>query len=64
LTWSSLADKTYCVFYTDDLLIWDRADASVLSAGNTTTSWIDDGSLTGVPPSLLPRRFYRILENP
>jgi len=29
-----------------------------------TTSWTDDGSKTGVPPSLAPRRFYRILENP
>jgi hypothetical protein len=47
-TWSSLADKTYSVFY----------------SGNTTTSWIDDGSQTGAPPGLVPRRFYRLLENP
>ncbi len=31
---------------------------------DTTTSWTDDGSLTGVPPLLAPRRFYRLLENP
>ena len=35
-----------------------------MSSGNETTSWLDDGSLTGVPPSLAPRRFYRVLENP
>ncbi len=63
-TWSSLADKTYSIFYTDDLLTWRLAIESFPSSGNQTTSWIDDGSLTGLPPSLVPRRFYRTLENP
>jgi len=35
-----------------------------LSSGNQTTSWTDDGSLTGLLPSLALRRFYRLLENP
>ncbi len=64
LTWSSLADKTYSIFYADDLFTWHLADEDVLSAGNMTTSWTDDGSKTGVAPSLAPRRFYRIVENP
>jgi len=64
LTWSSLADRNYCIFYSDDLLTWHLADAALLSAGDTTTSWIDDGSKTGLSPSLVPRRFYRIRENP
>jgi len=64
LTWSSVGDKTYSIFYSDDLLTWHLADDSVLSGGYTTNSWTDDGSLTGVPPSVAPRRFYRILENP
>ena len=63
-TWSSLADKTYSILYTDDLLTWQTAIADFASSGNTTTSWTDDGSLTGVPPLLAPKRFYRILENP
>jgi hypothetical protein len=63
-TWSSLADKTYSIFYTDDLLTWTLAVEAFPSSGNQTTSWLDDGSLTGLPPSLAPRRFYRILENP
>ncbi len=63
-TWSSLAEKTYSIFYTDDLLTWHLAIASFLSSGNQTTSWIDDGSKTGVPPSLIPRRFYRLFESP
>ncbi|MDP2897288.1 MAG: right-handed parallel beta-helix repeat-containing protein [bacterium] len=64
LTWSSLADKTYSIFYSQDLLKWDLADDRVGSAADMTTSWLDDGSRTGVPPLLVPRRFYRVLENP
>jgi len=64
LSWSSLADKTYSIFCTDDLLTWHLAIANFPSSGNQTTSWTDDGSLTGIPPSLVPRRFYRLLENP
>jgi hypothetical protein len=63
-TWSSLADKTYSIFHTGDLLIWHLVIGNFPSAGNETTSWIDDGTLTGVAPLLAPRRFYRILENP
>jgi hypothetical protein len=62
--WSSLADKTYSIFYTDDLLTWHLAVENFPSSGNQTTSWTDDGSLTGLPPLLAPRRFYRLLENP
>jgi len=63
-TWSSLADKTYSIFYSSDLLTWCLALASFPSSGNQTTLWIDDGSLTGIPPSLIRLRFYRSLENP
>ena len=63
-TWSSLADRTYSIFYTDDLFNWHTAIAGFPSFGNQTTSWIDDGSLTGIPPLLAPKRFYRLLENP
>ncbi len=63
-TWSSLADKTYSIFYTSDVLTWHLSIASFASSGDSTTSWIDDGSLTGMAPSRVPRRFYRILENP
>ncbi len=63
-TWSSLQDKTYSIFCTDDLLTWHLAIENFPSSGNETTSWTDDGSLTGLPPLLAPRRFYRVLENP
>jgi len=64
LTWSSLADKSYSIFYTDNLLTWQLVIDNFPSAGNETTFWTDDGSLTGVPPSLALRRFYKVLENP
>jgi hypothetical protein len=63
-TWSSLAEKTYSIFYTDGLLTWHPAVENFPSSGNQTTSWTDDGSTTGVPPTLVPRRFYRTRENP
>ncbi|MDP2897017.1 MAG: right-handed parallel beta-helix repeat-containing protein, partial [bacterium] len=64
LTWSSLWPKSYSIYYSDDLITWHVAVGALPSAGNETTSWTDDGSLTGVPPLLAPRRFYRLLENP
>ncbi|MDP2897122.1 MAG: right-handed parallel beta-helix repeat-containing protein, partial [bacterium] len=64
LTWSSLAGMTYSILYTDDLFNWRIVIADIASSGNRTMSWLDDGSLTGVPPLLAPKRFYRILENP
>jgi hypothetical protein len=64
LTWSSLEANTYSIFYTDDLFTWHLAIEDFPSFGNTTTSWLDDGTLTGLPPSLAAKRFYRILENP
>jgi hypothetical protein len=64
LTWSSLPATTYSILYSEDLLTWHLADDNVLSAGFETTFWTDDGSKTGVPPSVVTRRFYRLLENP
>ncbi len=63
-TWSSLADKTYSVFYSDDLLTWHLAVSKFPCSGNTRTFRTEDGSATGVAPSLVPRRFHRVLENP
>lgn len=64
LTWSSRSGRTYSVFYTDDLFNWHTAIENFPSLGNQTTSWTDDGSLTGLPPLLAPKRFYRVLANP
>jgi hypothetical protein len=63
-TWSSLAESTYSIFYTQDLITWHPVVGNFPSAGNQTTSWIDDGSKTVIAPTLATRRFYRVLENP
>lgn len=64
LTWSLSEGKTYSIFYTDEVFKWHLATDSFSSSGDTTTVWVDDGSLTGIPSSLAPCRFYRLLENP
>ena len=64
VTWSSLRDKTYSIFYSHDLLTWHLADDIVSGTYYGATYWIDDGLETGAPPSLAPQRFYRIRENP
>ena len=67
LTWSSRELRTYTILCSDDLLTWHLA-VGALPAGEgllvLTTSWTDDGSLTGILPLLAPKRFYRVLENP
>ncbi len=64
LSWSSVRGSMYVILYSEDLSTWVLADGGLASWGDKTTSWTDDGSKTGAPPSLAPRRFYRILENP
>ncbi len=71
LTWASFFYKgstyetpSYAVWWSEDLSTWQLADPRVIAHNDPFTWWIDDGSKTGVPPSLVPRRFYRVLENP
>ncbi|NQT81867.1 right-handed parallel beta-helix repeat-containing protein [bacterium] len=71
LRWSSNDRRTYSILYTEDLSTWhvarERFEPQAqppTESGLALSSWIDDGSMTGIPPSLAPRRFYRILENP
>jgi len=65
LTWSSMFSSTYSVSYSEDMVNWHLADGSVGPGWDEVLlSWTDDGSKTGVPPSLVPQRFYRVLENP
>jgi hypothetical protein len=64
LTWNSLSGRSYSVHYSDELFVWHLAEESVPAADDDATSWIDDGSKTGFPPSLVHRRYYRVSENP
>jgi len=58
LRWVSRPEKTYSVFFSDNLIDWELADDSVSSAG-TITLWVDP---VGWPPVVL-KRFYRVTEN-
>jgi len=64
LACGSLDGRTYSIFYRGALMTRTNARQAILSAEQPTGPHTDDGSKTAIPPSLVPRRFYRILENP
>ncbi|MEO6740317.1 MAG: metallophosphoesterase family protein [Chthoniobacteraceae bacterium] len=59
ITFPTLAQRAYQVFWSDDLAVWHPGSA-VVSGDGTTKLWIDDGTVTGTAPSVTPRRFYRV----
>ncbi|HOY59020.1 MAG TPA: choice-of-anchor Q domain-containing protein [Verrucomicrobiota bacterium] len=59
LTWSSRNGAYYSISWSTDLETWYSA-AAVRSTSDLTTTWIDDGSMTGGSPATVPWRFYRI----
>lgn len=59
LTWSSRNGEYYSISWSTDLRTWSHA-ASVRSTSDLTTTWTDDGSMTGGSPATAPWRFYRI----
>ncbi len=56
--WASRPEKTYSVFFSDDLMTWHPAADNVPAAGSVT-EWLDP---VGWPASV-PSRFYRVMEN-
>ncbi|NQT84939.1 hypothetical protein HQ563_18135 [bacterium] len=61
ITWQSIADVTYTIYYTDALnlsTIWN--DLSPVTGTGGLMEWLDDGSETGTHPSDLLKRFYRL----
>ncbi|NQT83556.1 right-handed parallel beta-helix repeat-containing protein [bacterium] len=61
MTWSSLAGKTYAVYFSSDTMDWQLAADTVPSAGDTVTTWLDPTA--PLLSSELQRRYYRIKEN-
>ena len=59
LTWSSRNGEYYSISWSTDLETWYSA-ASIRSTSDLTTTWTDDGSMTGGQPVTAPWRFYRI----
>lgn len=65
ITWHSIADATYTIYYTDALslsTIWN--DLSPVTGTGGLMEWLDDGMETGTHPSGILQRFYRILGEP
>ncbi len=65
ITWQSIADATYTIYYTDALslsTVWN--DLSPLTGAGGLMEWLDDGSETGTHPSGLLKRFYRLRGQP
>jgi hypothetical protein len=62
--WSSISGKLYRVQFSDDIfsgsMIWHTAEENIPASGTGTNVWYDDGSMTGIPPNEIPRRYYRV----
>lgn len=59
ITWESVAGAKYAVQYTDDLTAaWTTL--VTLTGTGTLMEWLDDGTLTALHPSNVPKRFYRL----
>ena len=63
LTWDSLPGLTYQVQYSSNAVNWTSVSQTVSNMSNTS-SWTDDGSLTGGAPDTQTSRFYRIALTP
>ncbi|MDB6138151.1 MAG: hypothetical protein JWO94_1223, partial [Verrucomicrobiaceae bacterium] len=63
VTFPTLADRQYQVFWSADLITWTAASAQVTGDG-TSHVWTDDGSVTGsLPGGQDGTRFYRVQVN-
>lgn len=61
VSFPTLPDRKYQVFWSTDLITWNPASAEITGDG-TTRVWMDDGSITGSTPGSTPdkKRFYRV----
>lgn len=59
VSFPTLPQRVYQVWWSDDLLTWHAGSAAV-SGDGTTKTWIDDGTATGSVPAATARRFYRV----
>lgn len=59
ITFPTLLQRGYQVWWSDDLLTWQPATA-VIAGDGMAKIWVDDGVVTGSAPSATQRRFYRV----
>jgi len=59
VTFPTLPQRSYRVFYSETLLTWFPA-SGIITGDGTTKVWTDDGGVTGTAPSVSPKRFYKV----
>ncbi|NQT84091.1 hypothetical protein HQ563_13780 [bacterium] len=67
ITWQSIADASYTIYYTDALslsTVWTAI--STLPGTGGLMDWLDDGSEAGTPPTAASvlKRFYKLSGQP
>jgi hypothetical protein len=63
ITANLAANKSYQLQYSADLISWTNWTTPIpSSAFSRQVLFLDDGSVTQVPPAQSPRRFYRFME--
>lgn len=63
ITANLAANKSYQLQYSADLTSWSNWTTPIpASAFSRQVQFVDDGSVTQVPPAQSPRRFYRFME--
>ena len=61
IRWGCLPHRLYSVYYKDGIDDeWQLAQTDVPSSDSGFVEWTDDGTLTGVHPSNVPKRLYTI----
>ena len=64
IEWTSIPNRTYVVFYSDDMTLWKAATPSVRAISNRT-QWYDDGPpKTDFKPPNKNSRLYRVVLMP
>jgi hypothetical protein len=59
VSFPTLPQRLYQVFYSHDLLTWHPATTAASGTGSTM-QWTDDGTVTGEVPASAPKRFYKV----
>ncbi len=59
VTFPTLPQRSYRVFYSETLLTWFPA-SGIITGDGTTKVWTDDGAVTGAAPGASPKRFYKV----
>ncbi len=60
ISWESYPGISYDIFYSNDGGNWNLAQQNIPASGLGCTAWIDNGTVTGGHPGMIPIRYYRV----